>query len=135
MNEENGLKGALKYAELAEKNAEKHILAIESDAGGATPFGFSMTMSPQQEKKVKSWLPLFLPYGLYNFEREGGGADIGPLRRKFGTPVMGLMPDSQRYFDMHHSANDVFENVHRRELSLGTIAMTHMVYLVSMYGL
>lgn len=135
MNEENGLKGALKYAELAEKNAENHILAIESDAGGATPFGFSMTMSPQQEKKVKSWLPLFLPYGVYNFERDGGGADIGPLRRKFGTPVMGLMPDSQRYFDMHHSANDVFENVHRRELSLGTIAMTHMVYLVSMYGL
>lgn len=135
MNEENGLKGALKYAELAEKNSEKHILAIESDAGGATPLGFSMTMSPQQEKKVKSWLPLFFPYGVYNFEHEGGGADIGPLHRKFGTPVMGLMPDSQRYFDMHHSANDVFENVHRRELSLGTIAMAHMVYLVSIYGL
>jgi hypothetical protein len=48
---------------------------------------------------------------------------------------MGLMPDSQRYFDMHHSDNDVFENVHRRELCLGAIAITQMVYLVSQYGL
>lgn len=135
MNEENGLKGALKYAELAEKNHENHILAIESDAGGATPYGFNMNMTAEQEAKVKSWIPLLLPYGIYNFEREGGGADIGPLRRKFGTALMGLMPDSQRYFDMHHSANDVFENVHRRELCLGAIAMTHMVYLASLYGL
>ncbi len=135
MNEENGLRGANRYAELAELNGEKHIVAIESDAGGATPFGFSLSMNKQQEKKVRSWRPLLFPYGLYNFEREGGGADIGPLKRKFGTPMMGLMPDSQRYFDMHHSANDVFENVHRRELSLGSIAMAQMVYLLSMYGL
>jgi acetylornithine deacetylase/succinyl-diaminopimelate desuccinylase-like protein len=135
MNEENGLRGAIKYAELAEKNNENHILAIESDAGGATPYGFNMNMNDAQEVKVKSWKTLLAPYGVYHFEREGGGADIGPLRRKFGTPLMGLMPDSQRYFDMHHSANDVFENVHRRELCLGAIAMTHMVYLASVYGL
>jgi Predicted aminopeptidases len=135
MNEENGLRGAKRYAELAEQLSEKHILAIESDAGGATPFGFSMNMSAAQRNKVKSWLPLFLPYGIYQFDKEGGGADIGPLKRKFNTPVMGLLPDSQRYFDMHHSSNDIFENVHRRELCLGAIAMAHMVYLVSTYGL
>jgi carboxypeptidase Q len=135
MNEENGLRGALRYAELAKQNAEKHILAIESDAGGATPYGFSLGMDPGQEAKVRGWRQLFLPYNVYNFERHGGGADIGPLRRQFGTPVMGLMPDSQRYFDMHHSANDVFENVHRRELCLGASALAQMVYLVSTYGL
>jgi hypothetical protein len=94
-----------------------------------------MTMEKEKREKVKLWSNLLLPYGLYSFDREGGGADVGPLNRKFKTPVMELMPDSQRYFDMHHSANDVFENVHRRELSLGAIAMTQMVYLVSMYGL
>ncbi len=135
MNEENGLRGGKKYAELAEQNKENHILAIETDAGGATPYGFAMTMSAAQRQKIKSWLPLLQPYNLYNFERNGGGADIGPLQRKFGTPVMELLPDSQRYFDMHHSANDVFENVHRRELCLGALAMTAMVYLTSMYGL
>ncbi|GBL34485.1 carboxypeptidase Q [Filimonas sp.] len=135
MNEENGLRGGKKYAELAETNHEKHILAIESDAGGATPYGFSMEMEKVQREKIKSWVALFQPYNVWNFDREGGGADIGPLRRKFGTPVMELMPDSQRYFDMHHSDNDVFENVQRRELSLGAVAMSQMVYLVSMYGL
>jgi len=135
MNEENGLRGGKKYAELAEINNEKHILAIESDAGGSTPLGFSMEMETAKRDKIKSWAPLLQPYNMYSFDREGGGADIGPMKRKFGTPVMELMPDSQRYFDMHHSANDVFENVHRRELSLGAIAMSHMVYLVSLYGL
>lgn len=135
MNEENGLRGATKYAELAEQNHEKHILAIESDAGGATPFGFSLSMSNDKKEKVRQWRELLHPYGIYNLEHEGGGADIGPLKRKFGTPLMGLMPDSQRYFDMHHSDNDVFENVHRRELCLGAIAITQMVYLVSQYGL
>lgn len=135
MNEENGLKGALKYADVAEQNKEHHILAIESDAGGDVPLGFSMTMEPAQKERVLQWKKLFEEYGVTNFEREGGGADIGPLHRKFNTPMMELMPNSQRYFDVHHSANDVFENVHRRELCLGAIALSHMVYLVSLYGL
>lgn len=135
MNEENGLRGGTKYAELAEKNNEKHIVGIESDAGGATPFGFSMTMPMEQRNKIKSWSNLFLPYNIHDFDREGGGADISPLKKKFGTPVMELMPDSQRYFDMHHSDNDVFENVHRRELCLGAFGMSAMVYLISQYGL
>lgn len=135
MNEENGLRGGTAYADGAEKNKEQHICAIESDAGGATPFGFSMQMAEEKKNKIKSWASLLLPYGIYDFSREGGGADISPLRKKFGTPVMELIPDSQRYFDMHHSDNDVFENVHRRELCLGAFAMTSMVYLLSMYGL
>ena len=85
-------------------------------------------------KKVSQWLPVLESYGLH-FEKGGSGADISPLHRKMGTPMMELMPDSQRYFDMHHSDNDVFENVNRRELSLGVIAMSQLVYLTSMYGL
>ncbi len=135
MNEENGLRGAVKYAELAEQNNEKHILAIESDAGGDVPLGFSMTMDAAQKEKVYQWKSLFEEYGVTNFSHEGGGADIGPLHRKFNTPMMELLPNSQRYFDVHHSDNDVFENVHRRELCLGSIAMSAMVYMVSLYGL
>ncbi len=135
MNEENGLRGGKRYAELAELNHEKHILAIETDAGSGTPYGFSMTAEPAIREKVKSWASLFLSYNIFSFDSNGGGADIGPLHKKFGTPMMELLPDSQRYFDMHHSDNDVFENVHRRELSLGAVALSQMVYLVSTYGL
>lgn len=135
MNEENGLKGGLKYAELAEKNAENHILAIETDAGSGIPLGFAMEMEQDKRDKIKSWMEIFKPYNLFSFDGTGGGADIGPLHRKLKTPVMELLPNSQRYFDMHHSDNDVFENVHRRELCLGTVALCAMVYMVSRYGL
>jgi hypothetical protein len=46
-----------------------------------------------------------------------------------------LSPDSQRYFDVHHAASDVFENVNKRELELGAIAMAALIYLVDQNGL
>ena len=47
---------------------------------------------------------------------------------------MGLVPDSQRYFDYHHAPTDVFENVNKRELELGSSAITSMIYLIDKYG-
>ena len=57
----------------------------------------------------------------------------GPLKTELPRkrPLMvGLRPNSQRYFDYHHSERDVFENVHPRELKLGAAALTSMVYLL-----
>ena len=45
MNEENGLRGGRKYAEEAKRKREKHVFALESDAGGFTPRGFSFDSS------------------------------------------------------------------------------------------
>ena len=81
------------------------------------------------------WKSLFLPYGVYDFRQGGGGSDIGPLNRKLGTPLAGLSPDGQRYFDVHHARNDVFENVNKRELHLGAVNMAALIYLVDKYGL
>lgn len=134
-NEENGMRGGNKYAEEAKKNNEKHVFALESDAGGFTPRGFGFTVSPAQLTKVQSWLPLLKPYGTDFLQAGGGGADIGPLNRTFGTPIAGLMPDSQRYFDIHHARSDVFENVNKRELNLGAVNMAALIYLVDQYGL
>jgi hypothetical protein len=49
--------------------------------------------------------------------------------------LIGYVPDSQRYFDYHHSANDVFEEIHPRELEIGSAAMTILTYLISEEGL
>jgi carboxypeptidase Q len=134
-NEENGLRGGAKYADEAKAKNEKHIMALETDAGGFTPRGFSGTMNNAQLQKFQSWLPLLTPYGIHKMGSGGGGADIGPLNRQLGTPVIGLSPDSQRYFDVHHSATDVFENVNKRELHLGAGVIAALVYLVDQYGL
>ncbi|HLG34553.1 MAG TPA: M20/M25/M40 family metallo-hydrolase [Bacteroidia bacterium] len=134
MNEENGLRGGKKYAELAEKNNDKNIAAIESDAGGFVPVGFGLNMKEEQKKKIQSWKPLFLPYNVWNFEGGGDGADISPMTNK-GLPGIGLRVESQRYFEIHHAATDVMENVNKRELHLGAAAMTSLIYLLSEYGL
>ncbi|QJB40529.1 M20/M25/M40 family metallo-hydrolase [Chitinophaga oryzae] len=132
-NEENGTRGAKKYAELAKERNEKHILALESDAGGFTPRGFTSTMEPEKKAKMISWKPLLEPYGLYDLEGEGGGTDVGQLHAALGTPMVELSPDSQRYFDIHHAANDVFEAVNKRELELGAFGMAGLIYLVDLY--
>lgn len=135
-NEENGLRGGNKYADEAKAKNEKHIFALESDAGGFTPRAFGFTMSDEQFQKVLQWKPLIAPYGCSEFNRGGGGADIGPLRRVFPTTALaGLSPDSQRYFDIHHARNDVFENVNKRELELGAVNMAALIYLIDKYGL
>ncbi|WP_370391460.1 M20/M25/M40 family metallo-hydrolase [uncultured Winogradskyella sp.] len=133
MNEENGLRGGRKYAEEAKANNEKHIFALESDAGGFTPRGFSFDCSDVMFSKILEWQPLFKPYLIHYFEKGGSGADISPL--KDGNVVLaGLRPDSQRYFDHHHAANDTFEHVNKRELELGAATMTALVYLIDKYG-
>ena len=134
-NEENGLRGGNKYAEQAKARNEKHILAIESDAGGFTPRGLGLSGSDAQVEKFLSWKPLIAPYGATELVRGGGGADIGPLNRALGTPTASLNPDSQRYFDIHHARSDVFESVNKRELELGAINMAALIYLVDRYGL
>ena len=62
MNEENGLRGGRKYAEEAKAKGEKHIAAIESDAGGFTPRGFGMEGTAAQVQKALTWKPLLTPY-------------------------------------------------------------------------
>lgn len=133
-NEENGLRGGAKYAEEAKAKNEKHILALESDAGGFTPRSFGFTMPDEKFQKVVKWKELIAPYGCTEFNKGGGGADIGPLRN-VGAALAGLSPDSQRYFDVHHARNDVFENVNKRELELGAVNMAALIYLVDKYGL
>lgn len=134
-NEENGTRGAKKYADEAKQNKEQHIFALESDAGGFTPRGFSFdTDDFEVWQKVNSWKPLFTPYYGDRFEMGEAGADVGYLKI-FKTPMAGLNPDSQRYFYIHHAATDVFENVNIREMKLGAINMAALIYLVDKYGL
>lgn len=132
-NEENGARGGVKYAETAKLENETHLFAIESDAGGFTPRGISLDMDTTKIKEVEKWAILFLPYGIYDFSGRYGGVDINPLKEQMQTPLAGLSPDSQRYFDIHHTPEDTFEKVNKRELHLGAIAMAQIVYMVDKY--
>ncbi|AZB07564.1 M20/M25/M40 family metallo-hydrolase [Chryseobacterium sp. G0162] len=128
-NEENGVKGGIQYGKMVKEKNEKHLFAIESDAGGFAPRGIALDMDDTKRKQIQSWSKLFLPYGVYNFEERFSGTDLYPLH-DMGVPAAELMPDSQRYFDIHHTEEDTFEKVNRRELLLGAVAMTHIIYMI-----
>jgi hypothetical protein len=128
-NEENGVKGGIQYGKTAKEKNEKHLFAIESDAGGFSPRGISLEMDDTKRNQIKSWTQLFVPYGVYNFEGKYSGTDIYPLH-DLGVPTAELVPDSQRYFDIHHTEEDTFEKVNRRELLLGAVAMTQLIYMI-----
>ena len=133
MNEENGLRGGNKYAEVAKRKKEKHVFALESDAGGFTPRGFSFDCSDENYDQILGWKELFEPYLIHMFVRGGSGADVGPLKDD-NIVLSGLRPDGQRYFDHHHAENDTFEHVNKRELHLGAATMASLVYLMDKYG-
>ncbi|AYN02348.1 M20/M25/M40 family metallo-hydrolase [Chryseobacterium sp. 3008163] len=128
-NEENGVKGGIQYGKTAKETGEKHLFALESDAGGFSPRGVALDMDDNKRNEIKSWSPLFLPYGAYDFEGRYSGTDIYPLK-DMGVPTAELVPDSQRYFDIHHTEEDTFEKVNRRELLLGATVMTQMIYMI-----
>jgi hypothetical protein len=130
MNEENGNRGGIKYADLAKSNNEKHIFAMESDNGGFTPRGFGVQGgSAEILSKIQGFHSLLSPYGLNEIERGSGGVDIGPLAPQ-GTVLVGFKPDAQRYFEYHHASNDLFETVNQRELEMGAASMASMIYLI-----
>ncbi len=137
MNEENGLRGGTAYGDEAKRKGEKHMAAIESDRGGFTPRGFTVDgetdVFAEKFPLMQPWLTVLEPYGLH-IKKGGGGADISPLKKQ-GVLLIGFEPDSQRYFDYHHTTADIFEAVNKRELELGTAAITSLIFLMDKYGL
>lgn len=129
MNEENGLRGAVEYARLAEVNQENHLAAIESDRGGFSPRSFNVEADSNVIAGLQVWVPLLSPYGINSIQAGGSGADVGRLKGK-SELLMGFVPDSQRYFDYHHAASDVLEAVNKRELELGSAAIAALLYLI-----
>lgn len=134
MNEENGLNGGKKYAEESKNKPENHIAAIESDGGAGVPRGFSIQANKEKTEHFMMWKELLDSFALYELRTGWSGADIGPLKSD-SVALFGLIPESQRYFDYHHAATDVFENVHKRELELGGAAMAALIYMIDKDGL
>lgn len=131
MNEENGNMGGKNYAQWTKNNKEIQIAAVESDRGGFAPRGFSCDGSDKDVKWLQQQENILAPYELHKFEKGYGGVDIGPLKKYYPEiALFGFVPDAQRYFDFHHTADDVFENVHKRELELGCASMAALLYLI-----
>jgi carboxypeptidase Q len=135
MDEEVAQRGGQMYAKQASENGEKHIAALESDRGVFRPKALGVSGNPEQMKKLAGWQPLFDPYEI-KLTSGGGGVDIGPLKNYYpDILLMGIIPEDQRYFKLHHAASDTFEQVDRREMQMGAAGIAALVYLYDKYGL
>ena len=133
INEENGSRGGIEYGAYSDSSSEKHIAAIESDRGGFTPVGFDIDSDSLTLVKIQSWIPVLKKASIEWVEKGGSGVDVSHIKN--ANALIGYVPDDQRYFDFHHSANDVYEAVNPRELELGSAAITILAYLLSEEGL
>lgn len=134
MDEEVAQRGGKEYARQAELKKENHYFALEADRGAYMPKGFGISAPNERLEKMLALQKYFETYGIDDFVKGGGGVDIGPLA-KFGTPLSSYITEMQRYFDVHHSGYDTFEQVHLRELQLGSAAMASFIYLIDKYDL
>lgn len=133
INEENGSRGAIEYANYADISAQTHLAVIESDRGAFTPIGFYVdTESTEKMDKLQSWLPVLEKANIEWIRKGGSGVDVNKIKN--ATVKIGYVPDDQRYMDYHHSANDVFDAVHPREFELGSAAIAILAYLMSEEG-
>jgi len=134
MNEENGNMGGRTYATWCKENNEKHIAALETDRGGFLPTGFDVTGSDEQVEFVKQFKDLLYDFHLFEFGPGYSGVDIRPMLKEYPDMIqLGMVINSQAYFDYHHSEADVFEAVNKRELELGAATMATMVYLLDQH--
>jgi carboxypeptidase Q len=136
MDEENGGTGGRFYARDERRKNERHLVAMESDRGGFVPVAFAAGGNGGAAvfEKLRGWAPLLRPLGIREFVRGGGGVDVAPLAEG-GTVFASVIPDAQRYFDVHHSALDVLESVHPRELELNAIALAVFAYVLAQEGI
>lgn len=129
-NEENGLRGARAYEAAHSDSVERHVMAMESDAGVFRPLGFNVAGSDSAMTVLRQVARLLEPIGADRIRAGGGGADISPLIAR-GVPGMGLDVDGEKYFWFHHSEADTVDKLDPRDVALSTAAMAVMAYVVA----
>jgi carboxypeptidase Q len=129
-NEENGLRGANAYRDTHRDALDRHVLAIESDAGVFRPTGFGFTGSDSAFALVREIGSLLAPIGADTITRPGGGADIGPMMA-LGVPGMGLQVDGTRYFWYHHTDADTIDKLDPSEVARCVAALAVMAFIVA----
>jgi len=128
-NEENGLRGGKDYA--SRHGEERHVAAIEMDGGAMAPLGFGVTAGEGGVALLERLAAPLAAIGASRIFPRGGGADIGPLRKRYGVPLLSLVVESDRYFDYHHTVADTVDKVDRAELDRNVAAMAWMAWALA----
>jgi carboxypeptidase Q len=129
-NEENGARGGKAYSDAHAKEVEKHVLAIEADAGIFKPRGFGFSGNDAAFGTARAIGALLAPIGADTVSRGGGGVDISPLTRS-GIPGAGLNVEGSRYFWYHHSPADTVDKIDARDFAHCAAALAVFAFVAA----
>lgn len=130
-NEEMGIGGGLAYADAYKSAAGAHVAAIEADQGDGRPWALRVPQGHRASPLTQALHGALAPLAIALDEGQSrGGVDISPLRQ-LGVPFVDLRQDATRYFDFHHTANDVIDNVSKDDLVAATLAFATAVWVLA----
>ncbi|MBK6465419.1 MAG: M20/M25/M40 family metallo-hydrolase [Myxococcales bacterium] len=121
--EENSLAGAKAYAATHAGELDRHVAALELDAGTGRVV----------ELRARAGGPVTLPTvpGVVSSrEPAEGGADLIPLRAA-GVPVFDARQDMSTYFDIHHTQRDTPDQLREPDLAQATGAVVELLRFVT----
>ena len=130
-NEELGSGGGRAYAAAHGAEAARHVAAVEADQGDGRPWALRVPTAGREGALTQALHRSLSPLGIeLDPGASRGGVDIQPLGH-LGVPFVDLRQDVTRYFDFHHTANDVLENVSRVEIEEATLAFAVAVWVLA----
>ncbi len=133
-NEENGLRGALAYADAHKAELPNLVAAFEADIGGFDPRGLHVEAPKERLDAVlartRDLAGLLSPLGVTRVQPGFSGADLIPLV-KAGAVGLGLVTDHRTYFDIHHSAADTLDKVDPKSLARNVANAAVLSYVIA----
>lgn len=130
-NEEFGLDGADRYAELHAASIADHVIGLEADFGAGRVLKFGSRVAEDALGLIDEIHALLEPIGIERgTNTSSGGADISPLR-KAGMPILDLDHDGTKYFDFHHTADDTLDKIDRDDINQSVAAYVTAAYVAA----
>ncbi len=129
-SEEYGGQGGDAYVARHAGAIERHVLALESDAGCFAPAGFSVRADSTTIAFLDRLAAPLAPVGADSVYAGWAGVDIRPLVDR-GVPGVGHRVHGADYFRYHHGPADVYEAIRPQDLAANVAAVAGFVYAVA----
>ena len=147
MNEENGGRGGVAYANMVGDQVKNHVAAIEMDEGAERPLGFgygpfnraaiglpeakgAKPVDSQSMEICRQIGQLLTKIGADKVNQGGGGSDIGPIVAK-GVPSLSPTTTAEHYFDWHHTITDTVDKVDKENFRKNVAVLAVLAYVLA----
>ncbi len=120
------------YAAAHKAEVGKIVLVGESDLGSDRVYKLRLAVGGVASPALDGLADVMAPLKIILDPTAAveGGSDIEGLQA-LGAPIVSYYQDASRYFDTHHSADDVLDRVDRQSLDQNVAAWAAVVYAVA----